>query len=311
MTSISVIIPTYNREGFIADAVRSVLAQTRPVSEVIVVDDGSTDGTKALFEAQFARPEVRYVRQENAGPGAARNLGMSLAKGEWLAFLDSDDLWRPRKIEHFLDTLAAKPMIEFYYTISSNDPNAPEALTLSPEAIAQRTDKEFLLGTYLTMTPTVMVKRTVLAHPGVRFGAQRTCEDYELFWKAVILAHEIGFSSFCDSIIRKSTNNITRSVDFACIVEDQFRTIRHILEWTMANGMDAKLRDPLERLYAWQLRNLLSFDLMHGNVFSFARHAMVDVPQCTLMRKARIIANSLRLLLSAEQRGWLTRYAAQ
>ena len=182
---------------------------------------------------------------------------------------------------------------------------------MSSEAIAQRADKEFLLGTFLTRTPTVMVKRTVLAHPGVRFGAQRTCEDYELFWKALILAHEIGFSSCCDTITRPCSNNVTRSVDFTRIVEDQFRTMRHVLGWMRANGMDAELRAPLERLYAWQLRNLLSFDLMHGNVFSFARHAMADVPRCTLGRKARIVAGSMRLLLSAEQRGWLTRYAAR
>ena len=89
----SVIIPTYNRRVLLRQALASVWAQTYANYEVIVVDDGSTDGTWDDLVAQGSR--VRSVRQENAGPGAARNLGVQHAAGEYLAFLDSDDLWFP------------------------------------------------------------------------------------------------------------------------------------------------------------------------------------------------------------------------
>jgi GT2 family glycosyltransferase len=93
---VSVIIPTYNRAYVLGDALRSVLAQTYRPLEVIVVDDGSTDNTEEVVRA-FG-DDVRYVRQENAGCPTARNVGFTLARGEFIALLDSDDRWLPWKI---------------------------------------------------------------------------------------------------------------------------------------------------------------------------------------------------------------------
>jgi glycosyltransferase involved in cell wall biosynthesis len=94
--SVSVIVPAYNRASWLPDTVRSILQQTHPPAEVIIVDDGSTDDTEAVC-ARFPAP-VRYVRQDNAGAATARNRGMLEATGEWFAFLDSDDLWAPNKL---------------------------------------------------------------------------------------------------------------------------------------------------------------------------------------------------------------------
>jgi glycosyltransferase involved in cell wall biosynthesis len=94
--SVSVVIPAYNAERFIAEAIQSVLAQTYEVTEIIVVDDGSSDHTCEVA-AGFAR--TRVLKQPNGGPGAARNTGIKAASGDWIALLDSDDLWLPRKTE--------------------------------------------------------------------------------------------------------------------------------------------------------------------------------------------------------------------
>lgn len=94
---VSVVIPTYNRGYCIAEAVESALNQTHPKLEIIVVDDGSSDDTEAVLSAYLDR--IRYIKQCNAGVSAARNLGLTLAEGSWIAFLDSDDLWNPRKLE--------------------------------------------------------------------------------------------------------------------------------------------------------------------------------------------------------------------
>lgn len=114
MPSISVVIPAYNRAGLIGETLRSVWNQTLPPKEIIVVDDGSTDGTVAAVEREFSvfskqfsghsksniqNPTFKILRQQNAGPGAARNLGAREASGEYLAFLDSDDLWFPWSLE--------------------------------------------------------------------------------------------------------------------------------------------------------------------------------------------------------------------
>ncbi|MGB7267646.1 MAG: glycosyltransferase [Terracidiphilus sp.] len=101
---VSVVIPTFNRAVQVQAALKSVLAQTHREFEVIVVDDGSTDGTKFALQ-QFLRSktdggnQVRYILQPNQGQSAARNTGVEAARGEWIAFLDSDDVWFPEKLE--------------------------------------------------------------------------------------------------------------------------------------------------------------------------------------------------------------------
>jgi glycosyltransferase involved in cell wall biosynthesis len=104
---VSVVIPVYNREGFLAEALESVLGQEGIQSEIIVVDDGSTDGTSAVASRYAGR--IVYLRQENAGPPAARNRGIRAAQGEFLSFLDSDDLWPPRRTRQLQECLAAHP----------------------------------------------------------------------------------------------------------------------------------------------------------------------------------------------------------
>jgi len=97
MPEISVIIPTYNHSRFIKEAIDSVLGQSYNDFELIVVDDGSTDDTKAI--AISYGDKIKYFYQGNKGRGAARNKGVSLASGEYIAFLDSDDIWFPEKLE--------------------------------------------------------------------------------------------------------------------------------------------------------------------------------------------------------------------
>lgn len=97
---VSVIIPSYNCAPYLAEAIESALGQTLPPDEVIVVDDGSTDGSLEI--AQGYGPPVHVTRQENAGVSAARNRAIEQATGDWLAFLDADDIWAPAKLDRQL-----------------------------------------------------------------------------------------------------------------------------------------------------------------------------------------------------------------
>ncbi|MCL5998016.1 MAG: glycosyltransferase [Chloroflexi bacterium] len=105
MPHVSVIIPTYNRARLVRDTLDSVLAQTYRDLEIVVVDDGSSDDTAAVVTAYSA--PVRYLRQQNAGQAAARNTGIRAAGGEFIAFLDDDDVWLPQKLEQQLPLISA------------------------------------------------------------------------------------------------------------------------------------------------------------------------------------------------------------
>ncbi len=97
--SVSIIIPAYNSREYIGKAIESATSQSFKNIEIFVVDDGSTDGTKDAVESYIRDSKIRYIHQENKGPAAARNLGISKSSGEFIAFLDADDIWLPDKLE--------------------------------------------------------------------------------------------------------------------------------------------------------------------------------------------------------------------
>jgi glycosyltransferase involved in cell wall biosynthesis len=110
---ITAIVPVFNGERYLAQALASITAQTLPPREIIVVDDGSTDGSAAAASS-FGHGVV-CVRQAHAGAAAARNRGALIAKGDWLAFLDADDLWCPDKLRSQSDALAGNPDLEMAF----------------------------------------------------------------------------------------------------------------------------------------------------------------------------------------------------
>lgn len=112
--TVSVIIPVYNGERFLAEAIQSALNQTLPPDEVIVVDDGSVDGSAAIMAALPLPPTIDFilVRQPNQGAAAARNRGIALASGDLVAFLDADDLWHPEKLARQVAQLAQEPDVD-------------------------------------------------------------------------------------------------------------------------------------------------------------------------------------------------------
>lgn len=122
---VSVIIPVYNYDRFVGEAVESVIGQTYPRHEVIVVDDGSTDQSGDVARS-FADRGVQYCRRDHAGIGPARNAGVELARGEFLAFLDADDCWPVDKTELQLRAFANDPALEMVFGQAVQLQNGPE-----------------------------------------------------------------------------------------------------------------------------------------------------------------------------------------
>jgi glycosyltransferase involved in cell wall biosynthesis len=113
---VSVVIATYNMAGFLPLAIRSALAQTYPDIEVLIIDDGSTDGTAQVVAPFLADARVRYRRQENGGQAVAKNRGIRESTGQYVAFLDADDLWAPDKLEAQIPLFAASRAVGVVYS---------------------------------------------------------------------------------------------------------------------------------------------------------------------------------------------------
>ena len=169
---VSVVIPTHNRAHLICDALDSVLAQDWPALEAIVVDDGSDDDTEERVEQwrKHAAPAfpVRFVRQARAGGNAARNRGIDEARGEFVAFLDSDDVWHPGKIGKQMAVLRSRPDFGAVYTgLREVDVETGEVLAEPPHAYPEGDLLDALLVRDVTApTSTYLVRRALLVEAG-------------------------------------------------------------------------------------------------------------------------------------------------
>jgi glycosyltransferase involved in cell wall biosynthesis len=187
---VTVVIPAFNSAGTLADAVRSALDQDWPSLEVIVIDDGSTDGTDVLCEqlAADAGGRVRVLGQPNAGAGAARNTGIRAASHDYVAFLDADDAWVPTKLRQQMERLMRAPAgsVSFSaYTVERG--GAAATVTLAAWDHDNRNAMlEKLLEGCCVATPTVVTSRAALLSAGGFDPQLRCCEDHDL-WLRLLL----------------------------------------------------------------------------------------------------------------------------
>ncbi len=217
---VSVVIPAYNREATIETAIKSVLWQTLPPAEIIVVDDGSSDGTVARVEA-MGEPLVKLIRQENGGISAARNTGIQAATSPYVAFQDSDDEWLPRKLEAQMPRLAEGNFVASYcgllITGSPADLDADgrrgrQSFTYHPDPSLEPVAGN-ILGTLLRTNPistqTLVARRETLMEVGLFDTELKSLVD----WDIAIRLAQSGQIDFVDEPLvlqRFTPNSITR-----------------------------------------------------------------------------------------------------
>jgi len=226
VVDISVIIPTFDRARLLVRAIRSVLGQSRPVLEVIVVDDGSTDGTEAAVAA-LGEDRVRYVRQERRGANAARNLGATLAGGDWLAFQDSDDYWAPDKIERqaeALDGAEAPCDAGFCGVLEFSGENAgyfPKGLPPDPTIFAgERHIVDLVLRRNLISTQTLLIRKGTFAALGGFDARLPRFQDWDLAVKLLSSARVLYLPEPL-VIAGKGADSITRNYRAGLIARRQ------------------------------------------------------------------------------------------
>lgn len=187
---VSVIIPTYNRENIIKDAINTVLAQTYQNFEIIIIDDG-TDNTGDIVKS-FKDERIKYIYEEKRGnPSIARNIGIKDAKGKYIAFLDSDDLWHPEKLEKQVNILDQNHDIGFVtnwnlYKTFENE----EIKVKKYQAKTQKENIQYILTSpdkVYAGTSTLMIRKECFEKSGLFDGEIIFCEDWDLYFRISVL----------------------------------------------------------------------------------------------------------------------------
>ncbi|WP_201352030.1 glycosyltransferase family 2 protein [Hydrogenimonas urashimensis] len=217
--SVSVIIPTYNRRRYLDEAIESVLAQRYEPLELIVVDDGSTDGTQEIV-ARY--PFIRYIYQENAGQAAARNRGIREATGEFLAFLDSDDLWMPGKLRRQVAYLQDHPHVQMLF--AHVEQFSTEEHRHLHKAEAGKTLPGLVFGTLL-------IRREDFLQVGYLQEKWRVGEFVEWFGRATEAG--LAFHTLDETLLRRRLHDTNIGLenragrnDFARILQERLRKKR-------------------------------------------------------------------------------------
>lgn len=184
---VTVVIPTYNHASLVVEAVDSVLRQTVVPVEILVVDDGSKDDTRERLAPY--QEHVRYFYQKNEGVSAARNLGVRAAQGEFVAFLDSDDVWHPRKLEMQMAVFERHPKLGLLGTGWFDWPGGsfPESANAPPKDVTFVSWPQLVVRNYL-ITSSVVVRRNVLAQAGEFDTAMQGPEDRDLWLRIAEIA---------------------------------------------------------------------------------------------------------------------------
>jgi glycosyltransferase involved in cell wall biosynthesis len=184
---ISVVIPTYNREAFIAKAVESVLKQKCTADEIIVVDDGSTDQTKERLSAY----NIRYIYQKNGGVSSARNRGIQVAKNEWIAFLDSDDLWDENKLCRQVEFHQQHPKLLLSQTREIWIRNGQRVNVVSRYEKPEEINFLNSIESCLITASSLLLHKKIFDEVGLFDETMVVCEDYDM-WLRILKSYDIG-----------------------------------------------------------------------------------------------------------------------
>jgi glycosyltransferase involved in cell wall biosynthesis len=176
---VSIIIPSFNSAHFVVDAVQSALNQTIAPVEVIIVDDGSTDNTQETLSGW--RDRIRVIHQENTGLSGARNTGLRNATGEWIAFLDADDVFHPRKLELQLKALGAHPNLGMLGTDRYQHPTELPPQIDSDGIVEEIPLERLLVRNYFTAS-SVLVRRSIALKVGEFDRSLPNAEDLD-YWQ--------------------------------------------------------------------------------------------------------------------------------
>lgn len=267
---VSAVIPAYNAAEYLSDAIGSVLAQSHPAVECIVVDDGSTDGTAGVAESYAGR--VRLIRQANAGVSAARNRGASEGRGELLAFLDADDRWLPNRVERQLAALQSRPGAESVVCGTRVVDARLEPLgTMRQDPSAGPEDLLLCRADLVSVSSNLLIERGLFERIGGFEEALSTSADWALMFRLVAAGSLVVLP---DALVEYRVHGTNMSSNVARFETDMLAAFDGIFE---DSATPPGLRVLRRRAYANLHRMIAGSYFVQRRYRPFAREALRSV----------------------------------
>lgn len=221
MPEVSVVVPTYNSAQYIGEAVDSILAQGFKDCEVLVIDDGSTDETRAIMRGYG--PLVRYVYKENGGVSTARNRGIAESRGRYVAFLDADDTWLPDKLERQLRALSENPGCRASYSAFTVCDRDLSPIQVRPSKRQGSVLEDLLCYGNVVGTPsTVLLERSLFEAVGGFDAEMSQCADWDMW---VRLASHTDFLYLDEPLAAYRQHDANMSLNASLLERDSVRVL--------------------------------------------------------------------------------------
>jgi hypothetical protein len=310
MPQVSVVVPLYNKAPYVEATLRSVQAQSLADLEIVVVDDGSTDGGATLVE-KLDEPRIRLIRQANAGAAAARNAGIAAARGRWIAFLDADDLWLPDKLAQQLHLLEAHPDVAWasgahIRVIAGRHAKSSQGIPRTHFAAEGVIEDALASVGGAIWTSTVMVRRDVLHDMGGFDPALRLGEDTDLWVRLAVGSPRLAY---VERPIAVRWEQLPGSLTALAHAEGASPAAEHARRWAEMAKALPRDRSELLRMRARRLvEGIARWHFVTGRS-DIARETLgslvvldLGAPSWPLRMAARVPGPTLRPLLAARRR---------
>jgi glycosyltransferase involved in cell wall biosynthesis len=262
---VSVIIPAFNAAGYVGAALQSVFAQTFTDYEVILVNDGSADTQQFEQAIQPYLSRIIYLTQENRGPSGARNLGIRRARGEWLAFLDSDDIWLPNYLAEQLRFLATDPTLDMVYcdaTLEGETGAAGKTFMQLCPSIGPVTFESLLEEQTQVLTSGTLARRKKVMEAGLFDEAIHCSEDHDLWLRIVFAGGKISYQRV--ALLRRNVRSGSQGSAPESLLAGEIQTLTKL-------DRDLDLDPPTRELLRQRLRRIQgAFDFIEGKKFLVA-----------------------------------------
>lgn len=257
---ISVIIPTYNREKLVIEAIESAIKQTYRPLEIVIIDDGSTDNTCFQVNKFISRNDIpdcyfKYITQSNKGGNAARNTGIKVSQGEYLAFLDSDDLWLPEKLEIQMKLINTKPDVGAIYCGVKEYDSVLKKVTSNEKRkfIQGSIHKELLIKDVSAPTSTFMVKKKVFDYSGLFDESLKARQDWDM-WIRISEKYDIHAAEKNLTILRlhrgkRTASNPLNEIESYKIIRNKYQNKLKNLNFFKRREAKANYLKRLGRIY--------------------------------------------------------------